>query len=130
MAQPPTVAPVTRIYAERRARLAQRMRQGIAIIPTAPERTRNRDSHFPYRFDSYFYYLTGFIEPESVLVVIAGAEPRSILFCRDKDKEREIWDGFRYGPDDARVVFGFDECHKITELDAQMPALLANQAQV
>src|SRR5881398_2653134 len=87
------------VFAERRARLAQRMGRGIAIIPTAPERARNRDSHYPYRFDSYFYYLTGFIEPESVLVLIAGSEPRGILFCRDKDKEREIWDGFRYGPD-------------------------------
>jgi Xaa-Pro aminopeptidase len=130
MAHPPTVAPVTEIYAQRRARLAQRMRQGIAIIPTAPERTRNRDSHYPYRFDSYFYYLTGFVEPDAVLVVIAGAEPRSILFCRDKDKEREIWDGFRYGPDAARDIFGFDESHQITELDAQMPALLANQVEV
>ena len=130
MAQPPTVAPLARIYAQRRARLAQRMQHGIAIIPTAPERTRNRDSHFPYRFDSYFYYLTGFVEPDAVLVVIAGTAPRSILFCRDKDKEREIWDGFRYGPDAAREVFGLDECYAIGELDARMPALLADQPQV
>ena len=118
------------IYASRRARLQQCMKEGIAIIPTAPERTRNRDSHYPYRFDSYFYYLTGFTEPEAVLVLIAGSAPRSILFCRDKDQEREIWDGFRYGPDAARSVFGFDEAFKVNELDARMPALLGNQAQL
>jgi Xaa-Pro aminopeptidase len=118
------------VYAERRARLAQRMQLGIAIIPTAPERTRNRDSHYPYRYDSYFYYLTGFTEPEAVLVLIAGDKPRSILFCRVKDGEREIWDGFRYGPGQAREVFGFDEAHAIGELDALLPKLLADQPQV
>ena len=106
------------------------MKEGVAIIPTAPERARNRDSHYPYRYDSYFYYLTGFTEPEAVLVVIAGNEPRSIVFCRDKDMEREIWDGFRYGPAQAREVFGFDECHRVDDLDARMPELLADQPQV
>ena len=118
------------VYAERRARLAARIKRGIAIIPTAPERARNRDSHYPYRYDSYFYYLTGFIEPEAVLVVIAGDQPKSVLFCRDKDVEREIWDGFRYGPQQAREVFGFDESHPVGELDTRMPDLLANQPQL
>jgi Xaa-Pro aminopeptidase len=106
------------------------MKRGIAIIPTAPERARNRDSHYPYRYDSYFYYLTGFTEPESVLVLIAGAEPKSMLFCRGKDLEREIWDGFRYGPEEARAVFGFDDCQLITDLDAALPKLIADQPQL
>lgn len=118
------------VYAGRRAELAGRMKNGIAIIPTAPERVRNRDSHYPFRFDSYFYYLTGFDEPEAVLVLIAGATPRSVLFCRDKDKEREIWDGFRYGPEGARTTFGFDEAYKIAELDTRIGDLLANQPQL
>src|SRR5687767_5919595 len=117
--------PVT--YQRRRARLAAAMQSGVAIVPTAPERTRNRDSHYPYRFDSYFYYLTGFREPEAVLVVVGGAQPRSILFCRDKDPEREIWDGFRYGPQAARGTFGFDEAHSIKELDALVPDFLADR---
>jgi Xaa-Pro aminopeptidase len=117
--------PVT--YQRRRARLAAAMQSGVAIVPTAPERTRNRDSHYPYRFDSYFYYLTGFREPEAVLVVVGGAQPRSILFCRDKDPEREIWDGFRYGPQAARGTFGFDETHSIKELDALVPDFLADR---
>jgi Xaa-Pro aminopeptidase len=112
----------------RRAQLLKKMGDGIAIIPTAPELIRNRDSHYPYRFDSYFYYLTGFKEPESVLVLIAGNSPKSILFCRDKDMEREIWDGFRYGPGDAKEQFGFDEAYSISQLDEMLPKLMGNQA--
>src|SRR4051812_29497418 len=116
-----------RLYAARRARLAAQMGEGVALIATAPERVRNRDSHFPYRFDSYFYYLTGFIEPEAVLVIVAGKTPRSILFCRHRDPEREIWDGFRYGPEAARELFGFEEAHPVSELDAAAPKLLEDQ---
>jgi Xaa-Pro aminopeptidase len=111
------------------------MQAGIAIIPTSPEAIRNRDSHYPYRFDSYFYYLTGFKEPESLMVLIAGdvkkgQPPKSILFCRDKDMEREIWDGFRFGPAAAVTEFGFDEAYSIAQLDEILPKLLANQAKL
>lgn len=114
-------------FLTRRQSLLKSMGQGIAIIPTAPEAIRNRDSHYPYRFDSYFYYLTGFKEPESAVVLVAGDSPKSILFCRDKDMEREIWDGFRYGADAARETFGFDEAYSISELDTVVLKLLANQ---
>ena len=107
---------------------------GIALIPTAREAARNRDSLYPFRHDSYFYYLTGFIEPESVLVLIAGptpnTAPKSILFCREKNLEREIWDGYRYGPEGAREAFGFDEARPIGELAAALPQLLADQPAV
>jgi Xaa-Pro aminopeptidase len=112
------------IYAERRRRMATLMGEGVAVIATAPERVRNRDSHYPYRFDSYFYYLSAFPEPEAVLVMAGG---KSILFCRKRDPEREIWDGFRYGPEAARELFGFDEAYPIDELDAMAPKLLENQ---
>ena len=102
------------------------MGSGVAIVPTAPERTRSRDSHYPYRFDSYFYYLTGFPEPDAVLVIVAGKQARSVLFCRERDPEREIWDGFRYGPEAARASFGFDAAHPIAELDKMMPDFLAD----
>ena len=114
-------------FKARRQKLIASMTEGIAIIFTAPEVIRNRDSHYAYRFDSYFYYLTGFKEPESVVVLVAGTESKSILFCRDKDMEREIWDGFRYGPNDARDTFGFDEAYSINELDVVVLKLLANQ---
>jgi Xaa-Pro aminopeptidase len=97
------------VYADRRRRLAAAIGEGVAVIATAPERARNRDTHYPYRHDSYFYYLTGFPEPEAVLVLAGGAAPRSILFCREKNAEREIWDGFRHGPQGASERFGFDE---------------------
>ncbi len=117
-------------FQARRRRLLATMQAaggGVAIIPTAPEHLRNRDTHYGYRFDSYFYYLTGFREPEAVLVLVAGDTPRSLLFCRTKDMEREIWDGYRFGPDAAREAFGFDAAHPIAELDEQLGTLFANQ---
>lgn len=120
-------------HAARRKHLAEQMKNGVAVIPTAPERLRNRDAHYPYRFDSYFYYLTGFREPEAVAVIVAATDEtpsRHILFCREKDKEREIWDGFRYGPEAAMEVFGFDEAYSIARLDELMVNLLANQSAV
>jgi Xaa-Pro aminopeptidase len=117
-------------FKQRRHTLMQNMDEGIAILPTAGEAVRNRDSHYAYRFDSYFYYLTGFKEPESVLVLIAGKENKSVLFCRDKDLEREIWDGFRFGPEAAKVEFGFDEAYSITQLDEVLPRLIGNQAKL
>ncbi len=113
--------------AARRERLQKKMQRGIAIISTAPERLRNRDSYYPYRHDSYFHYLTGFTEPDAVLVLIAGEQPLSILFCRDKDEEREIWDGFRHGPENAQREFGFDAAYSIAALDDKLTELLAGQ---
>ena len=114
-------------YVQRRARLLNSMQHGIAIIPTAPEVARNGDTHYSYRYDSSFYYLSGFTEPEAVLVMIAGESARTILFCREKNLEREIWDGHRYGPDAAREQFGFDEAYPIAQLDEKLIELLGNQ---
>ncbi|HEX4984959.1 MAG TPA: aminopeptidase P N-terminal domain-containing protein [Burkholderiales bacterium] len=118
------------LYARRRARLAALMGAGVAVLRTAPEQLRNRDSSFPFRFDSYFHYLSGFPEPQAVLVLVAGSTPRSLLFCREKNVEREIWDGYRYGPEQAREIFGMDETHAIGSLDELMPKLLADQPAV
>jgi len=114
-------------YIRRRAQLAQLIGKGVAIVPTAPERARNRDAHYPYRYDSYFYHLTGFIEPSAAVVVVAGEKTRNLLFCREKNEEREIWDGFRHGPAAARNAFAFDETYTIDQLDKMMPDLLADQ---
>ncbi|MDH2915673.1 MAG: aminopeptidase P N-terminal domain-containing protein [Gallionella sp.] len=121
-------APDTAPYTERRKHLQDKMQRGIALIPTAPEVARNADAHYDYRHDSHFYYLTGFAEPGAVLVVLAGEEPQSILFCREKDAEREVWDGFRYGPDAATVHFGFDAAYPIEQLDEKLVELMGNQA--
>ena len=117
-------------FGARRSQLIAKMGEGIAIIPTALEVIRNRDSHYPYRFDSYFYYLTCFKEPEYLFVLIAGEAPKSILFCRDKDMEREIWDGFRFGPEAAEEQFGFDEAFSISQLDEMLPKLIGNQSKL
>ncbi len=115
------------IYIERRTQLQSKMQRGIAIIPTAPEVTRNADAHYDYRHDSYFYYLTNFSEPDAVLVLVAGDQAQSILFCREKNLEREIWDGFRYGPESAREHFGFDAAYPIAQLDEKIGELMGNQ---
>ena len=120
---------MTSIYANRRAALAKQLGTGgVAIIPTAPERARNRDADFPYRHDSYFYYLTGFTEPNAWLVI--EADGRSSLFCQPKDVEREIWDGIRLGPQAAPAALGVNQAFSVADLDAQIPKLLENQTSV
>ena len=120
---------MTSVYASRRAALAKQLGAGgIALIPTAPERSRNRDSSFPYRHDSYFYYLTGFSEPHAWLVIEANG--RSTLFCQPKDLEREIWDGIRLGPQAAPAALGVDQAFSVDDLDKHIPQLLQNQSSV
>lgn len=114
-------------FIARRRRLLKTIGDGVAIIPTAPEVVRNRDAHYPYRFDSYFWYLSGFPEPEAVIVLVGGKRPKSILFCRDKHEEREIWDGYRYGPKAAKSAFGFDAAYSIEQLDKKLPELLVDR---
>lgn len=113
---------------QRRSRLLEKMQHGIIIIPTAPEVARNGDTHYGYRHDSNFYYLSGFTEPEAVLVLVNGKKPQSILFCREKNPEREIWDGFRAGPDAAKEQFGFDAAYPIAQLDEKLTELMSNQS--
>ena len=116
-------------YAGRRARLAAHIGpEALALIPTAPQRLRNRDCDFPYRHDSYFYYLTGFAEPDSWLALTG--EGQSVLFCQPKDEEREIWTGIRLGPQAAPAALGVDEAHTISELDERLPTLLENRRAV
>jgi len=119
----------TAIYADRRARLARQLGPGgIAIVPTAPEQQRNRDSDFLFRADSYFYYLTGFTEPNAWLVLTS--EGHATLFCAPKDLEREIWDGYRLGPDFAPDALGVQSAHSVAELGTRLPRLLENRSTV
>jgi Xaa-Pro aminopeptidase len=119
-------------FAARRHALAATIQAsggGVAIVPTAPERMRNRDTDYAYRHDSYFYYLSAFTEPEAVVVMTVPREgaARTVLFCRPKHEEREIWDGFRYGPAAAQNTFGFDEAFNIEEIADKLPELIGNQ---
>ena len=117
------------LYAQRRARLAAQLTPGgIAIVPTAPEQQRNRDSDFLFRHDSYFYYLTGFTEPNAWLVLTAEGE--ATLFCNPKDAEREIWDGIRLGPAAAPDALGVQAAFPVSELDQRLPKLLENRSVV
>lgn len=118
-------------FAARRQALARQLKPGVVILPTSPEVARNADAHFPFRFDSSFYYLTAFPEPEAVFVqIILDDKVENLLFCRAKNEEREIWDGYRYGPAAAAETFGFDAAYPIDELDTRLAEILKNQPRI
>ena len=103
----------------------------IAILSAAPEKSRNRDVLYPYRQDSDFFYLTGFLEPESVLILISGREQQQFLmFCRDRNVEREIWDGRRTGPEGARIKYGADDAFPIENINEILPKLLEGRGKI
>jgi Xaa-Pro aminopeptidase len=105
--------------------------RGIAIMPAAPVHLRNRDVDYPYRQDSDFLYLTGFTEPESVAVLMPGRrEGQYVLFCRERDPDKEIWHGRREGPKGAIKNYAADEAHPIDKLDEILPSLLEHRARV
>ncbi len=113
------------VFRRRRERLCQLMQpESALVIPAHPEFIRNDDVHHEYRQDSSLYYLTGFEEPGAVLVVRPGQQPTTILFVRSKNPEREIWDGFRYGPEYARTAFDLDATYPIEDLEKVLPELL------
>ena len=117
----------------RRRRQLMRMAgdDAILVLPAALERIRSRDTHYPYRQDSDLWYLSGFPEPEAVLVLVPGrAHGEAILFCRERDPEREGWDGPRSGPEGAVDRFGFDDAYPIEDLDEILPGLLEGRSRV
>ncbi|SFR60259.1 aminopeptidase P Metallo peptidase. MEROPS family M24B [Marinobacter daqiaonensis] len=119
-------------HAERRRRLMELMaKDSIAILPAAPERTRNRDVLHPFRQDSDFHYLTGFGEPEAVLVLIPGREHgESVLFCRERNPEKEKWDGFIAGPEGAIEKHGLDDAFPIADIDDILPGMIEGRSRV
>ena len=115
-----------KVHARHRKQLLRMMGDGgIAILPAAPVRVRNRDVEYPYRQDSDFYYLSGFPEPEAVIVLVAGRKNGEyILFCRDKDPEQEVWHGRRHGPEVAISDFAADDAFPIDDIDDILPGLM------
>ncbi len=115
-------------FARRRRQLMRMIgKGGIAILPAAPTRVRNRDVEYSYRQDSDFYYLTGFPEPEAVAVLMPGRpHGEYVLFCRDRDPERETWDGRRAGPEGAVREHGADDAFPVSDIDDILPGMLEN----
>jgi len=119
-------------FNDRRRRLMELMApDSIAILPAAPERVRNRDVLHPFRQDSDFQYLTGFGEPEAVLVLIPGREHgESVLFCKERNPEKELWDGFLAGPEGAIETFGLDDAFPIADIDDILPGMIEGRSRV
>ncbi|MCK5091348.1 MAG: Xaa-Pro aminopeptidase [Gammaproteobacteria bacterium] len=113
-------------FSKRRKQLMRMMGAGsVAIIPAAIAQSRNRDIEYPYRQDSDFQYLTGFPEPEAVAVLLPGRKQAEyVLFCRERDPEMEMWNGFRAGQDGACKVFGADDSFPISDIDDILPGML------
>ena len=122
------------LYRARREMLAERLRLaggGVALVPTAPVAMRSRDTEFPYRQDSYFQYLTGFTEPDALLAIVCDAAGvRCHLFCRPRDPDQEVWNGYRLGPDAAVEQLAVDAAHAIDAIDSVLPDLLADRPTV
>lgn len=119
------------IYRRRRQDLMRLMRDGVAIVPTAPQQSRNGDVRFPFRPDSDFYYLTQFPEPEAVAVLTPdGDDGEFLLFCREKNAHEERWEGRRQGLAGALENYGADRSFAIEELENRLPSLLENRAKV
>ena len=116
----------SKIHAQHRRQLMRMMGDNsIAILPSAPVLLRNRDVEHGFRQDSDFYYLSGFPEPESVIVLAPGRKQgQYILFCRERDKKKETWDGRRYGPEGAVEYFDADDAFPITDLEDILPGLM------
>jgi Xaa-Pro aminopeptidase len=119
-------------FARRRKQLMRMADQdAILVLPSAPMRVRSHDTHYPYRQDSDFWYLSGFQEPEAVLVLVPGRKHgEALLFCRERDPEREAWDGPRAGPEGAVSAHGFDDAYPIADLDEILPGLLEGRSRV
>jgi Xaa-Pro aminopeptidase len=119
-------------FARRRKHLMELIGvNGIAILAAAPERVRSRDTLYIYRQDSDFYYLTGFGEPEAVAVLVPGrAQGGFLMFCRERNPEREQWDGPRAGPEGAVAAYGADDAFPISDLDDILPGLLERSDRV
>ncbi|MEE8388088.1 MAG: Xaa-Pro aminopeptidase [Acidiferrobacterales bacterium] len=120
-----------KILANRRRDVMQHMGGGVAIIPTSPVRTRNRDVEYVYRPDSDFFYLTHFPEPEAIVVLVPDrSHGEYILFCRERDPEKETWDGYRAGIEGACHKYGADDAFPIDDIDDILPGLLENRDKV
>ncbi len=119
-------------YARRRRQLMRMAGEdAILVLPAAPVRVRSHDTHYPYRQDSDFWYLCGFPEPDAVLVLVPGRKHgETLLFCRERDPEREAWDGPRFGQDGAVESFGMDDAYPIEDLDEILPGLLEGRSRV
>lgn len=118
-------------FAQRRQELLKKIGQdAVAIISAAPEVSRNGDSHYFYRQNSNFHYLTGFSEPEAVAVLIPGRpQGEYILFNRERDPAKEIWTGRRAGQEGACQIYGADEAYPIAEFEKKLPELLRDRKQ-
>ena len=114
-------------FKSRRDRLAFLLDDSVAIIVNSKESIRNKDCHYPFRSDSNFHYLSGFPEPETIVMIFGGKNPKSIIFCQPKDEIKEIWNGYVYGPKQASKEFLFDEGYPLADAQKLIPKFIKSK---
>ena len=114
-------------FKSRRDRLASLLDESVAIIVNSKESVRNKDCHYPFRSDSHFHYLSGFPEPETIVMIFGGKNPKSIIFCQPKDEIKEVWNGYIYGPKQASKEFLFDEGYPLAEAQKLIPKFIKSK---
>jgi len=114
-------------FKSRRDRLAFLLDDSVAIIVNSKESIRNKDCHYPFRSDSNFHYLSGFPEPDTIVMIFGGKNPKSIIFCQPKDEIKEIWNGYIYGPKQASKEFLFDESYPLADAQKLIPKFIKSK---
>ena len=114
-------------FKSRRDRLAFLLDENVAIIVNSKESIRNKDCHYPFRSDSNFHYLSGFPEPDTIVMIFGGKNPKSIIFCQPKDEIKEIWNGYVYGPKQASKEFLFDEGYPLADAQKLIPKFIKSK---
>jgi len=125
-----TLLPLAEFTQRRDLFFAQIPENSVAVIKAASEVTRSNDTEYTFCQNKNFYYLTGFNEPDALLVLVKNKENKAYLFCRDKDPLAEVWHGRRIGAERAKIDYGFDECFTIVEIDKMLPEFLKNKTQL
>lgn len=124
MNQPSLPAIPSETFVERRRRAAERLGDGVMVLPSATIQRSSRDTEHPYAPDRELYYLTGWTEPDSLAVLVGGDDPELVLFVRERDPDVELWNGPRTGPEGAAELVSPDACHPLSALDERLPELL------
>ena len=114
-------------FKNRRDRLASILGDSVAIIVNSKESIRNKDCHYPFRSESNFHYLSGFPEPETIVMILGGKNPKSVIFCQLKDEIKEVWNGTIIGPEEASQEFLFDESYSLTEAHNLIPKFIKSK---
>ena len=118
------------MFKRRREKLKDLIGEGVLILQASHEKHRNNDVFYPFRQDSHFFYFTGFKDPDAVFIFRPDRKPETIMFVRPKDPQKEIWDGFNYGPEDVCEPFSIDKAYDLLQMNSKLPNFLEGASRI